>query len=78
MMTKWSCATDVITVINYINSRPTGHSGAIPEDATNVKPFRDVDKDNYVTASDVLAIINYINAGLGSQPATEFTIDDEF
>ncbi len=60
-------STDVITIINFINSLPSGHSGAVPENANNVKPFRDVDKDNYVTASDVLSIINYINAGFGDE-----------
>jgi serine protease len=57
-------ASDVITIINYINAHPgspdlVGHRAA-PTGSS--KGFIDVVPDNIVAASDVIAIINYINA----------------
>jgi hypothetical protein len=53
-------ADDVLTIINFINAH---HSGLLPDDAQNKKPYYDVDGDNHVVAIDVLNVINYINAG---------------
>jgi len=52
-------AADVIAVINYINSRGSGH---IPPTHPPAPPYPDVTGDNHVVAEDVVTIINYINA----------------
>src|SRR5262249_40450010 len=57
---KFVSADDVVSIINYINSKG---SGLVPDNAANQKPYVDVDGDNNVVAMDVVDIINYINAG---------------
>jgi hypothetical protein len=54
-------ANDVVTVINYINAKGSGH---ILDNLTGA-PYVDVTADDVVAADDVLKIINYINAHPG-------------
>jgi hypothetical protein len=52
-------ASDVLTIINYINAHGTG---AVDPATGNTAPYYDVDADGEIVASDVLAVINHINA----------------
>jgi hypothetical protein len=54
-------ATDVVTIINCINSGKT----KVEAQALNLGPNPDVDADGVVTATDVIKVINYINAHPG-------------
>jgi len=56
-------ATDVITIINYINAHPNAPNiGKVHPSASAPKGLIDVEADNLAVASDVIAVINYINA----------------
>lgn len=52
-------AGDVLAVINYINSKGSGH---VPDNSPFGPPFCDVNADDEVVAEDVIKIINFINA----------------
>jgi hypothetical protein len=61
-------AGDVLAVINYINSKGSGHiSDSIPYGP----PYCDVNGDDAVVADDVIRIINYINAHPGQSEASD-------
>lgn len=68
-------AGDVITVINYINAKGSGH---IPESGPSGPPYCDVNFDDEVVAEDVLKIINYINSHPGQSEAEAESPDSYF
>jgi hypothetical protein len=56
-------ALDALIIINFLNSRPDGANGEIPQDRNpDVIGYIDVVPDNISAPNDVLAIINHINS----------------
>ncbi len=56
-------ALDALIIINFLNSRPVGDNGVIPQERDpDVIGYIDVVPDNVCAPNDVLAIINYINS----------------
>ncbi|HEY2415289.1 MAG TPA: S8 family serine peptidase [Pirellulaceae bacterium] len=55
-------ATDIITIINFINSHPGSTNVGKIHPSAAPKGFIDVVADNTIAANDVVAVINYINA----------------
>jgi hypothetical protein len=63
-------ASDVLTVINYINGHPSDPS--LPDPPASGPPFYDVDDSGDVIPLDALLVINYINSHLGASAEGEF------